>query len=459
MAEIDTKIVQKGNIVRNIKTLTAAIRATLAIGITLAAAPAIAGFNLLDEDGTKLTFNFDAVVAGFVGDDSWFGASKEFLGAGTNNWAEYGAEPRLSLETPLAGGTVFGQASVVATKTGSDDASGLTIGIDAEDADVEQANLGWKIDNVFSGLENDTASLSAGRQDYKIGTGMLIADGHADGGERGGWYIGMRKSFQESVIARLKSDELLLEGFSMENQPRDGGTEGEVWGINGEYTFFGSTKLGLTYMEPETKHTEAPYDKPLDIYNGRLDWTPQGSMDGVFLSGEYAYQENNIIEAEGWFTELGYQFKQTSWTPTLSYRYAYFEGDDPSTAKDEEFRTIAYGFSDYGSWYQGEITGNYPLGNSNLISNRVRLKIQPIESITANLMYYDFTLDQQQVFGDPVSSDDWGDEIDLTLDWQATDSIYVIGVLGYSSPGDAAKEWTGGDQDWLYGMLYLSYSY
>ena len=119
-------------------------------------------------------------------------------------------------------------------------------------------NLGWKIDNVFSGLENDTFSISAGDQDYLIGTGMLIADGGADGGERGGWYIGMRKAFQESAIVRLKSDEMLLEGFRLENRPRDGGTEGNVWGINGEYTFFGTTKLGLTYMEPETKHSRGP---------------------------------------------------------------------------------------------------------------------------------------------------------------------------------------------------------
>jgi hypothetical protein len=441
------------------KASTLTIRAALLLGAALVTTPALAGYELLNEDGTKLTFNFDAVIAGFVGDDSWFGASKEFLGGPTNNWVEYGAEPRLSLETPLAGGTVFGQLSAVATKTGSDDASGLTIGINAEDADVEQANLGWKIDNVFSGLANDTVSISAGRQDYLIGTGMLIADGHADGGERGGWYIGMRKSFQESVIARLKSDEMLLEGFRLENQPRDGGTEGDVWGINGEYVFFGTTRVGLTYMEPQANNLESPYDEALDIYNGRLDWTPEGSLKGVKLSGEYAHEENDIIEADGWYTELGYQFEQTSWTPTLSYRYAYFEGDDPDTSKDEEWRSIAYGFTDYGSWYQGEITGNYPLGNSNLISNRVRLKVQPLESITMNLMYYDFTLDQQQVFGDPVSSDDWGDEIDLTLDWTATDSILVIGVLGYSSPGDAAKEWTGGDKDWLYGMLYLSYSY
>jgi len=439
--------------------ITAAVRAALLLGVAAGAAPALAGYDIYNEDSTKLTFNFDAVVAGFVGEDSWFGASKDFLGAGTNNWAEYGAEPRLSLETPLAGGTVFGQLSAVATKTGSDDASGLTIGIDAEDADIEQANLGWKIDNLFSGLENDTFSISAGDQDYLIGTGMLIADGGADGGERGGWYIGMRKAFQESAIVRLKSDEMLLEGFRLENRPREGGNEGEVWGVNGEYTFFGTTKLGLTYMEPELKNPEDPNSKPLDIYNGRLDWTPDGSLKGVLLSGEYAHEENDIIEADGWFTELGYQFEQTSWTPTLSYRYAFFEGDDPDTAEDEQFREIAYGFTDYGSWYQGEITGNYPLANGNVISNRVRLKVQPIESITASLMYYEFTLDQQQVFGDPVSSDDWGDEINLTVDWTATDSILVIGVLGYSTPGDAAKEWTGGDNDWLYGMLYLSYSY
>ena len=123
-------------------TLTASVRAALFLGIAAGATPALAGYDIYNEDSTKLTFNLDAVVAGFVGDDSWFGASKDFLGAPTNNWAEYGAEPRLSLETPLAGGTVFGQLSVVATKTGSDDASGLTIGIDAEDADVEQAQPG-----------------------------------------------------------------------------------------------------------------------------------------------------------------------------------------------------------------------------------------------------------------------------------------------------------------------------
>ena len=440
------------------RRIATAACSAVALGAALGAPAALAEFELYSDDTTKLTFNFDAIVAGFASDESWFGASKEFLGGPTNTWAEYGAEPRLSLESKFAGGTLFGQASGVYTYTGSDDASGLTIGVDAEEFTIEQGHLGWRVENIFSGLENDTLSVSAGRQDYSLGSGMLINDGGADGGERGGWYIGMRTAFQESVIVSLKSDELTLEAFRLENRPRDGGTKGKVFGVNAEYTFFGTTKVGLSYLAPDAE-LDAPYDKELDIYNGRLDWTPEGSLAGVQLSAEYAYEENDIIEADGWFTELGYGFEETAWTPTLSYRYAFFEGDDPETPEDEQFREIAYGFTDYGSWYQGEITGNYPLANGNVISNRVRLKVAPTDSVTVNLMYYDFTLDQEQVFGDPVTSDDWGDEVDLTIDWAATDSIYVIGVLGYVTPGDAAEQWTGGDEDWLYSMLYLSYAY
>ncbi len=84
------------------RAITAAVRAALLLGIAAGATPALAGYDIYNEDATKLTFNLDAVVAGFVGEDSWFGASKDFLGGPTNNWAEYGAEPRLSLETPLA---------------------------------------------------------------------------------------------------------------------------------------------------------------------------------------------------------------------------------------------------------------------------------------------------------------------------------------------------------------------
>ena len=431
-------------------------RCALFIGITLGTASAMAGYDVYSKGDTKLTFNFDAAAAAFENKDSWFGESNSFLGNTTDNWSEYGVEPRLSLQVPVAGGTVYGQLSGVYTATDSDDASGLTIDSDADDFNTEQGHLGWKTDNVFDGLENDSFSISGGRQDYKIGTGMLIADGGSDGGHYGGWYLGMRKAFKGTVIASLKSDEMLLEGFRLENRPRRGGTEGEAYGANGEYTFFGTTKMGASYIVVDADLQG--YDD-LDVYDGRLDWTPGGALEGLSLSGEFAHEESDQIDADGWFAQIGYQTRELCWTPTFSYRYAHFDGDDPDTAEEEQFREIAYGYSDYGSWYQGEITGNYPLANGNLNSHQIRVKAQPNESVTLNAIYYDFTLDQENVFGDPVTNDDWGQEIDFTVDWQATEQIYVIGVLGALMPGDAAKEWTGGDDDWLYSMLYVSYAY
>jgi len=439
------------------KACSTAVRGALVLAAGLASIPVLAGYDVYSSGSNKLTFNLDAAAAGFANQDSWFGNSEEFLGEDTDNWGEFGVEPRLTLEAGLGGGTVFGQLSGVYATTWEDDASGLTIGEDPDHFNVEQGHLGWKVDNVFDGLENDSFSISAGRQDYKIGSGMLIADGGSDGGYLGGWYLGMRKAFKESVIATLKSDELLLEGFRLKNRPRRGGTEGEAYGANGEYTFFGTTRLGATYIKVDPN--ELPGYDELDVYDGRLDWTPGGKAEGLFFSGEFAHEDSDQIDADGWFAELGYQTRELCWSPTFSYRYAHFDGDKLDTPEDEQFREIAYGYTDYGSWYQGEITGNYPLANGNLNSHRVRIKAQPNDSVTLNLMYYDFTLDEQHVWGDPVTSDDWGQEVDFTVDWAATDQIYVIGVLGALFPGKAAEEWVGNDKDWLYSMLYVSYAY
>ena len=82
---------------------------------------------------------------------------------------------------------------------------------------------------------------------------------------------------------------------------------------------------------------------------------------------------------------------------------------------------------------------------------------QPTESVTFNFFYYKFSFDQPSALG--VTSDDWGDEINFTFDWSASDSLYVVGVLGMLMPGQAAEQWVGGDKDWIHAMLYLSYSW
>jgi hypothetical protein len=44
-------------------------------------------------------------------------------------------------------------------------------------------------------------------------------------------------------------------------------------------------------------------------------------------------------------------------------------------------------------------------------------------------------------------------------DWQVDDRLYLIGVFAVLFPGEAAKNWTGGEKDWLYTMLSVAYSF
>ncbi len=67
---------------------------------------------------------------------------------------------------------------------------------------------------------------------------------------------------------------------------------------------------------------------------------------------------------------MGYEFASVAWTPKLSYRYASFEGDDASDAHERGLRLAVPGFYDWGTWWQGEIAGEYFLSNSNLSRTR-----------------------------------------------------------------------------------------
>lgn len=422
--------------------------------VALAPSLAVADIELYSDEQSSLVFKGSIATVGFLMDDSWFGESDSFLGADTDTWAEFGAELGLAWEHTSGRSTWFAELSGLYTATGGDDASGLTIGIgDQDQADIEQAHLGWRYDDPVAGLEEDTFSLTVGRQDYSIGTGLLINDGGSDGGENGGWYLGMRKAFQESVVASLDSSTLLAQAYFLKNRPRRGGTQGKAYGLNLEYAFPSDLRAGMSYM---TVDARIPDSDDLDVWSGRLSWTGMGGLD---LSAEYVIENSSQIDAEGWYAQVGWSFEDAAWSPWLGYRYARFDGDDPRTADDERFREIAYGYTDYGFWYQGEITGNYPLANGNLISNMIRVKGAPSESLTLNFFYYDFSLDHPRSLAPNVSSDDWGDEFNLTADWAVNDNWYVIGVLAALFPGDAAEQWVGGDDDWLSSMLYVSYTF
>jgi hypothetical protein len=401
---------------------------------------------------TEVVLNVDAIGAWYGSSGAWFGASESFLGANVDRWADLGVEPTLSLETNAGGGRLFATLSGVYASTLGDDASGSTVGLgDTSSMTLEQGHVGWRTEDIFAALDGDTFSITAGRFDYGIGSGLLVDDGGADGGERGGWYLGMRKAFVQSLVASLDSETWLIEAFSLHNEPREGDTRGEARGANIEYRFSDRAALGTTYLRADTDDATSG---SLDAYSVRASWHAAG---GFGLAAEHVDESSSQIDATGYYAEIGYVLESRPWSPQIRVRHARFSGDDPATALDERFREIAYGSTDWTSWYQGEITGEYALGNGNLESELVRLTLAPSERITFDAMYYRFTLDQPASFG--AASSDWGDEINFTIDWQVEERVTITGLLGVLWPGDAAEEIVGGSSDWIHTMLLVSYAW
>jgi hypothetical protein len=404
-------------------------------------------------DGTKWAYRVDAIAALYSSNDAWFGASESFLGADIDSWADLGLDAGLSFETKLGGGTLFSELSGVYSSTGGDgDASGSTIGLaDTSALTLELAHVGWKAADLFEGMENDTLSITVGRQNYNIGTGLLINDGGADGGEHGGWYLGLRTAFSDALVVSLDSDRWLVEAFSLKNRPREGGTQGEVYGANAEYKLDERTRIGGTLIQADSN---VPGNAKLDVLSARASWKrPEKDGSGALgLAGEYVDQSSSQISATGYWLEISLN---NDYVPVASYRYAHFDGDDPATAKDERFREIAYGSTDWGAWYQGEITGQYALGLGNLVSHQLRFTAEA--ETTLNLLYYKFRLDEPASFG--VTSKDWGDEVDVVLDWQAGEHFLITGVVGVLFPGAAAEQYAGGGDNWIHAMAYVKFSF
>ena len=436
------------------KAFRALITGTTLLGsLVLAPRSALAQRELYRDDAhdAKLDFSFDLVGAWYNSNNSWFGRSAQFLGANTDHWAEIGMEPALTYERSLGRGTLFGAVSGVYTSTTGNDASGLTVGLDnASEFTLELGNVGWRVEDLFDSLENDVLTVTVGRQDYTIGSGLLIDDGAADGGERGGWYLAMRKAFTESVVASLDSDKWLWELFRLENHPRAGGTLGEAWGGNVEYKFGEETKVGTTYMGVDSN---LPGSVTLDVYSVRANWR---GASGFGLAGEYVDESSSQIKAKGYYGEISYALA-TAWSPVFSYRYAHFDGDNLATPVNERFNEIAYGCTDWGTWYQGEITGEYALGNGNLDSSLLRAQLHPRDTVTINALLYQFTLDRPASFG--VVSNDWGNELDFTIEWDVNEHVSVLGVIAELFPGDGAKQYvrSGPADDWTHAMLYVAY--
>ena len=198
----------------------------------------------------------------------------------------------------------------------------------------------------------------------------------------------------------------------------------------------------------------------LNVFNIRAYTAPIPSVPGLSFEFEYASERNgDALDSNAWTLLGAYELGETSWKPTLSYRYAFFQGDDPETVANEAFDPLFLGFYDWGTWWQGEIAGEYFLSNSNLKSHLVRVHVSPNDALGGGLMFYKFEFDQPAIGWSRRHPTDAAFEIDAYADWKLNQN-FTMSLLGaYADPGKAVQQATGRTKNFVYGMAYLAYSF
>ena len=346
----------------------------------------------------------------------------------------------------------FGKVSGVGERTFG--AAPPLVGGDASSFGVEDLYIGWR------SAEEHGFEFTVGRAQYKLGHGMLLYDGVSEGGSRGGYWTNARKAFELAGIARYTPGNSTIEAFYLDRDELPESDSGsKLWGLNFEYAIGEDTVLGATYMSWSAKEDMAPQRDGLDVYNLRAYTAPFPNLKQLSFELEYAQEDNgDLLDSTAWNALAAWQFDD-AWKMKLSYRYAFFEGDDPDTVENEAFDGLFTGFYDWSTWWQGEIAGGYLISNSNLISSQLRLSAKPTESISTGLIFLDFTLDHAESFDPLVTSSDIGTELDWYTDWTVNDNFIVSFVLAAAEPGRAIEQSNGRTDNFIYGMIFGAYSF
>lgn len=368
------------------------------------------------------------------------------------DWLEFVVKPWAEFEKHRGDSTWFGKASWAYVRT--DKSAAEISGGHADSADFDELYLGFRKGSVETGL----FEIAAGRYSYKLAHGYLLADGYADGGSRGGYWSNGRTAWAPGGRVQYRRFGHTIEAFFLDRDERpESEADTSVGGINYEWLSDDERwTLGATIFDVSANDARGHLDGAR-VYNMRAYLQPFAAPLKIEL--ELAREDNGeALDANAWYVMANYEFNDTRWRPFLQYRYAFYEGDNPNTSVNEGFDPLFPGFQDWGTWWQGEIGGGYFLSNSNLKTHLLQLRIHPTEDISTGLLFFDFRLDQPGSYQGGVISSKLGQEVNLFLDWAATDLWSLSFIIARNQPGDAAEEAHNRTQALKYAMVYATFS-
>jgi hypothetical protein len=347
---------------------------------------------------------------------------------------------------------------------------------DEGDATLEEYYLGLRGDLS----ENLTYDVSLGARELTLGTGMLIANGATSGFERGALKFGPRKAWERSVIAKFSSDVGAGTLFYLDpNEVPSKDSGNELAGFDLRRDYDGGGYLGATFVH--VLSSDSPYPQagtaPTVIPGGRegtntinlyAKSTPyDGSLANWTFATDLAYQRNSGVDLEAWAgrATASHTFDSVPWSPTLTFGYQTFSGDDPDTAKLERFDPLYYQGSP-SAWATGSKSASTFL-NSNVKAYTAALRVKPTKQDTLTFRYAHIRaneLNSPIQFGQATRVDDAGNIVtgvtdghladDLFLEWSRiiNRNTFLTAGVSVSFPGagiddvvgGSASTWTGG---------------
>jgi len=432
--------------------------------------------NLYTSDRATAVAVLHGGLSNFTSSNTWFGKSALFTqgnplardpaGLGTYSWIDS------YLEFGLAGITQVGTIPLYVYGSFTNLVS-TTLQPDLFQSDNRIFN---QIEDLYGGFiysyrTNSSrfgVNLSVGRQDYRISNGLLFANGAGNGGDRATILSNPRTAFSNTAIGRVRLNNFRLEGFYLNPDELpiiDSKTE--FVGANLEYNDNRSLQFGLSYIHVPTSNssyftsTDVFPREGLNVIYPRLRLTNPFGLKGLWFQAEYAHEWNNNFDmnANAAWAQIGYTFRNLPWTPTLSYRYAYFSGDYPKTSAFERFDPLLSGGSP-DTWIQGaNLVKIYQ--NSNLITHQVLLRFRPTQRFDLSLQYIHLSAVELNNLGGAqvlsfLESSEIGQEITLTSRYNLSRNFLLYASGSVAFPGAAIQRVVGDNPSPWY-FLQLSF--
>jgi hypothetical protein len=359
-------------------------------------------------------------------------------------------------------GIIVGRVSAIFSASGGLDAEATNLGnLFPYDYALESGYLEWDSGPLFPELGYDAISISGGPQSFPIADGFLFMQGANNGGSRGADWLNPRTAFRQTGIVSLRTHDILLQGFYLEPNYNPS-THTKLGGVNFQTPLGEYATIGFTYCN--LFRSQVHHERGMNLFYGRVDATPVPAVPDFHFLGAFAAETNGqrVSGANGWYASPYYVFSKLPWSPTLYYRYASFTGGGANG--NHNFDPLFYGSSDWGSWYQGEILGNWFVTNSNLITHQVRAEFSPSESTTLDVLFYKFMLySREQELSNPpatpVTSKNLAEEIDLAFQYAPAPWWVIAATISTAIPDRAATQITGGAQTWVQSMLTTSFTF